>query len=296
MLSPLNRFKKNIFSQYGDDGIIEEIFHRLKSRVNLNKTFCEFGAWDGIHLSNTYNLYKNEKFKGVLIEPDNLRFKKLCKNIPDTNIIKINSFVSFEGSRTLENILKERQIDLNIDFISIDVDGCDFYIFETFQNIEAKIICVEFNPTIPNEVEFVQEKNFSQKKGCSLLSLKKLGERMGYDVIASTYNNLFFSKKNITNYIVDNKPTLDELRDDSSIKNYVFYGYDGSVMSSKLIELPWHKIRIKNINILPNFLRKYPSDYNNLQKIFFYFLKFFNNPKKYLGDLKKYLLLFFSKF
>ena len=57
---------------------------------------------DGIHLSNTYNLYKNEKFKGVLIEPDNLRFKKLCKNIPDKNVIKINSFVSFEGSSTLE--------------------------------------------------------------------------------------------------------------------------------------------------------------------------------------------------
>ena len=296
MLSPLNKFKKNIFSQHGDDGIIEEIFHRLKSRVNLNKMFCEFGAWDGIHLSNTYNLYKNANFRGVLIEPDNLRFKKLCKNIPDTNIIKINSLVSFEGPETLENILKVRKIDLNIDFISVDVDGCDYYIFETFQNIEAKIICVEFNPTIPNDVEFVQEKNFSHKQGCSPLSLKKLGQRMGYDLVASTYNNLFFSKKNITNYIVDNKPTLDELRDDSSIKNYVFYGYDGSVMSSKLIELPWHKIRIKNINILPNFLRKYPSDFNNFQKIFFYLLKFFNNPKKYLSNLKKYLLLFFSKF
>ena len=117
---------------------------------------------------------------------------------------------------------------------------------------------------------------------------------MGYDLIASTHNNLFF-KKNITNFIVENKPSLDELRDDTSIKNYVFYGYDGSVISSKLIELPWHRITKKNINILPNFLRKYPSDYNNLQKICFYLLKFFNNPKKYSGDLKKYLLLFFSK-
>jgi hypothetical protein len=296
MLSALNKFKKNIFSQYGDDGIIEEIFHRLENKVNLNKTFCEFGAWDGIHLSNTFNLYKNKKFKGVLIEPDNLRFKQLCKNIPDKKIIKINSFVTFEGSGTLENILKARYIDSNIDFISIDVDGCDYYIFETLQNLEAKIICVEFNPTIPNEVEFIQEKNFSLKQGCSPLSLKKLGEKMGYDLIASTHNNLFFSKKNLTDYIVDNKPSLDELRDDSSIKNYIFYGYDGSVLNSKLIELPWHRVTKKNINILPNFLRKYPSDYNNLQKICFYLLKFFNKPKKYLVNLKKYLLLFFSKF
>ena len=296
MLNSLDEFKKNIFSQHGDDGIIEEIFNRLKDKVELKKNFCEFGAWDGLHFSNTFNLYKNKKFKGILIEPNKLRFEELCKNIPDDEVIKVNSIVSFEGEHTLENILKKRQIDFDFDFISIDIDGCDYFIFESLKNIEAKIICIEFNPTIPNDVEFIQKKTFDIKQGCSPLSLKKLGEEMDYDLIAATYNNLFFSKKNLTQYIVDKKPSLDEIRDDINIKNYIFYGYDGSVISSRKINLPWHSIEKHDIEILPKFLRKYPSDYNFIQKIFFYMLKFFLKPKKYLSNLKKYLLLFFSKF
>ena len=286
MLNSLSEFKKNIFSQNGEDGIIEEIFNRLENKIELKKNFCEFGAWDGLHLSNTFNLYKNKKFKGILIEP----------NIPDSDVIKINSIVSFDGDHILENILKKRQIDLSIDFLSIDIDGCDYFIFESIKNIDVKIACVEFNPTIPNDVEFVQEKIFAHKQGCSPLSLQKLGMKMGYDMIAATYNNLFFSKKNLTQYIVEKKPSLDEIRNDRNIKNYLFYGYDGTLISSKTINLPWHRIKKKNHEILPKFLRKYPSDYNFLEKILFYFLKFLLNPKKYLSDFKKYLILFFSKF
>ena len=296
MLNSLSEFKKNIFSQNGEDGIIEEIFNRLENKIELKKNFCEFGAWDGLHLSNTFNLYKNKKFKGILIEPNKIRYKKLCENIPDSDVIKINSIVSFDGDHILENILRKRQIDLSIDFLSIDIDGCDYFIFESIKNIDVKIACVEFNPTIPNDVEFVQEKIFAHKQGCSPLSLQKLGMKMGYDMIAATYNNLFFSKKNLTQYIVEKKPSLDEIRNDRNIKNYLFYGYDGTLISSKTINLPWHRIKKKNHEILPKFLRKYPSDYNFLEKILFYFLKFLLNPKKYLSDFKKYLILFFSKF
>lgn len=292
----LSKYKKDIFSQHGDDGIIEEIFNRLESKIEIKKFFCEFGAWDGVHLSNTYNLYKNKNYKGVLIEPNKLRYHKLCNNIPDKRIIKINSFVSFEGLNTLEDILKQNQISLQFDFLSIDVDGCDYYILESIKNIDVKIVCVEFNPTIPNEVEFIQKKNFAYKQGCSALSLNKLANRMGYDLIAATYNNLFFSKQNLTSCIIKNKPQLSEIRNDQNFKNYVFYGYDGTIITSKLISLPWHGIEKTDLNILPKFLRKYPSEYNFFQKIYFYFLKFFLRPKKYLSNLRKYLLLFLSKF
>ena len=48
-----NKFKKNIYSLDGEDGIIEEILSRLDDK--LDKTCCEFGAWNGIYLSNCYN-------------------------------------------------------------------------------------------------------------------------------------------------------------------------------------------------------------------------------------------------
>jgi len=66
-----NRYAKDVHSQNGEDGIIEEILKRL----NINNGWvCEFGAWDGIHLSNTFNLVK-KGFNAVFIEGDFKKYK-----------------------------------------------------------------------------------------------------------------------------------------------------------------------------------------------------------------------------
>ena len=52
-------FKKNIYSQNGEDGIIEEVINRLDLFKNKNLWCCEFGAWDGMHSSNTFALVEN---------------------------------------------------------------------------------------------------------------------------------------------------------------------------------------------------------------------------------------------
>ena len=52
-----NDFKKNIYSQNGEDGILEEVLKKLD--LKKNGWCCEFGAWDGKHGSNTFNLVKN---------------------------------------------------------------------------------------------------------------------------------------------------------------------------------------------------------------------------------------------
>ena len=40
----LHDFKKNIYSQFGEDGILTELIRRLPQEV-LNQTAVEFGAW-----------------------------------------------------------------------------------------------------------------------------------------------------------------------------------------------------------------------------------------------------------
>ena len=61
----LHDFKKNIYSQFGEDGILSELISRLPQEA-LNHTAVEFGAWDGIHLSNIANLVKIIIFGRVL--------------------------------------------------------------------------------------------------------------------------------------------------------------------------------------------------------------------------------------
>jgi hypothetical protein len=63
------KYRKNIFSQNGEDGVISEILERLKLNKN-NSWCCEFGAWDGIHGSNTFNLVKHSDYNAVYIEGD----------------------------------------------------------------------------------------------------------------------------------------------------------------------------------------------------------------------------------
>jgi hypothetical protein len=89
----LNKYKKNIHSQNGEDGIIQEILIRLNIKNDLNSWCCEFGACDGIRLSNTFFLVK-KGWKAVYIESDRNYYYKLLNTASEyKNIYPINSLV-----------------------------------------------------------------------------------------------------------------------------------------------------------------------------------------------------------
>ena len=120
--------KKNINSQNGEDGIIEEIFRRLNIK---NGNFVEFGAWDGKHFSNSLKLL-NEGWSGIYIESDEKKYNDLVKNFSNyKNIVCLNSMVGYNENDNLDTIVETTTFkDKEFDFISIDVDGLDYFIFE----------------------------------------------------------------------------------------------------------------------------------------------------------------------
>jgi hypothetical protein len=285
----LSKFKKNIFSECGEDGIIEEVFYRLKkAKIALDKRCCEFGAWNGMHASNTYNLIKNQNYEGILIEGDKKKFKELCNNIPDKKIIKINKFVEFLGKNKLDNILKKNNFYKNFDFLSIDIDGNDYHIFEGLEYYKPKLICIEFNPSIPNEVIFIQKKDAKINQGSSALALIELAKKKNYYPVAATDLNLFFIKNSLKKYILKKKNyKINDLINDKN-KNYIFFGYDGSIMTSKTVFLTWHGLKVKKINVLPKILNQFPGNYNLLKKMLLILFLFYKDPLKYLQSPKKY--------
>jgi len=295
----LNSYKKNINSQFGEDGIIEEVFKRLKHVSDKN--CCEFGAWNGKHFSNTYNLISNHNYKAALIEGNRLRFNELKKTFPEERVTKINKFVDFrkknEGEREGENldeILSSINFKKDFDFLSIDIDGCDYFVFESIVEHRPKLICVEFNRTIPNHIVFIQKKDPSVRQGCSALAFVNLAKKKNYSLIASTDDNLFFID-NLYHEFFTQELSLDinELISNNN-KVYIYSGFDGTIFTSKEIFLPWHEIEIKKITLLPKILNKCPGYYNLLEKIFFYIYKFINDPSKYLKNPKKYFLIIFK--
>jgi len=272
----LKDYKNNVYSQHGEDGIIEEILKRLSQ--NNDFQYCEFGAWDGIHLSNTCALIKKNDCKALLIEPNKEKYNQLCKNFQSNKIIKLNKFVEVEGKNSLDNLLKENEFNVNFDFLSIDVDSIDYYIFESLKIYKPKVICIEFNPTIPNEVYFVQKNNGSINQGSSAKALIELANKKKYFVVCATETNLFFVHEDFKkNVIGDVDLSIDDIINDNNVKNFIFYGYDGSIFTSKQIRLPWHNFLVKDINQLNKYLRKYPRNYNFFEKILFKILRRLNN-------------------
>ena len=289
-LKTLNEYSEKIYSQFGEDGLIKEILNRIEFK-NLDKWCVEFGARDGISDSNAHNLIKNHDYKAVLIEGDKKYFKKLCKNFISDKIIKLNKFIDFYGDNSLDNVLKKTQIPKNFDFLSIDIDGCDYFIFKSMELYRPKIVCIEFNHLIPNEVEFIQEKNFNIKQGTSALSLINLAKKKDYLLVGSTLSNLFFVDRAYKKYVLGNSEIhLDNIRSDKKIKNIIFPGYDGSLHTTLPVDISWHKLKIssKKFQILPFFLRKFPDDYNSIQKILFLIYREFLYPGRFIKKIRNF--------
>jgi len=289
----LNEYSGSIYSQFGEDGIINEILHRIGGD-NLDKWCAEFGAKDGVLHSNTCNLIKNRNYKAVLIEAEKKYYNKLCKNFALDEIVKINKFVNFEGNDSLEKILQLTKIPKNFDLLSIDIDGCDYFIFKNLEIYRPKILCIEFNHLIPNEVEFIQKKNFKIKQGSSAKSIIKLAKKKNYSLVGCTLSNLFFIENNLKNSVIQNDEIqIEDIRDDKEIKNLIFCGYDGTLYTTQPIELSWHKLKVDNkkLQILPFYLRTFPDDFNIFQKIFFLLFREFLFPGRFI----KKIINFFNK-
>ena len=260
-------FKRNVYSQTGEDGVIEKILQTLPERNN----WCvEFGAWDGVLFSNTRNLIENAGYSAVLIEGSKVKWAELKKNYSSKpDVISINAFVGFSENDNLDLILADTPVPFDFDFLSIDVDGNDYHIWKTISKYRPKVTCIEFNPTIPTEVRFVQRADLQMNQGASLLSLVELGKEKSYELVAVLPFNAFFVDSKYYPLFEINNNAPEKLRKDLSFITYLFSGYDGTIFLEGCKQLPWHDIPIKESRIqhLPKVLRKYTENYNFAEKL-----------------------------
>jgi len=216
----------NVFSQYGEDGIIQKIFEIIgtSSRVCI-----EFGASDGFYCSNTANLWMNG-WRGILIESDQGKYASLVENVKNYDCYCIHAFVGYEAGHTLEDILKRHNLLEEIDFLSIDIDGDDYYVFASLQALRPRVICCEYNPTIPAHIDLVAAKG--NYFGCSALSLVKLAETKNYRLVALTESNYFFVDDQYFDEFSEYETSLQSLAMTKHI-TYLITGYDGSYVLSR---------------------------------------------------------------
>lgn len=146
--------------------------------------FVEFGAADGVHLSNSYLLEKEFAWHGILVEParsfENILKKNRVNSIIETLCVykesnltlnfretfdinlstidgfanndfhKINrdKYINYEVKTiSLNDLLNKYAAPKHIDYLSIDTEGSEFEILNAFDfdSYNVKIITVEHN-------------------------------------------------------------------------------------------------------------------------------------------------------
>ncbi len=250
--------RKNVTSQCGEDGIIEKIFERLPRSDEM--TCVEFGAWDGRMFSNTYNLTTNRGWRSLYIEADEKKFVDLQNTFKDNSkAFLVNKLVHFDNDYdTLDKILASSDWPADFDLLSIDIDGNDYHVWNSLTLFSPKVVIVEFNPTIPNDIHFVQERSMSVNQGSSLLAFQALGRSKGYQLVCVTEWNAIFVRDEFFNQfeISDNSPDAMHV---PVLDGRIFQAFDGTIYTFGIPKLLWHDVELghEDFQVLPKSMRVY---------------------------------------
>ena len=201
-INTIHEVEFKVFSQWGDDGIIQYLI----SKMNFpNNTFVEFGV-ENYTESNTRFLLMNNNWSGMVIDGSekNISF---IKNDPIYWQFDLFAKKAFINAENIESLIDESGFNEELGILSIDIDGNDYWVWKAINKYRPCIVIIEYNSifgpakpwTIPYDPNFRRGEHAKGKQywGSSLLSLCDLAEEKGYDFIGCNLigNNAYFIRK-----------------------------------------------------------------------------------------------------
>lgn len=190
----MREYEKKVYSQNGEDGILEHIFNTIGT---TNKVAVEFGVsagGGGIETNTRLLLEKGWKTYWLDIED--------ATNIPD-NCVFSKTFLTADN---ICNVFENLNVPKEFDLLSIDVDGNDYHLREALGRYSPRVYIIEYNGSIPPDIPYVMPRNdnymwklWQTNFGASLLSYTEQATRLGYDLVYcdSRGVNAFYIKSNL---------------------------------------------------------------------------------------------------
>jgi hypothetical protein len=197
----LQRFERQVFSQNGEDGIIQEIFNRIGAE---SKSFLEIGIEDGRETNTTWLLQKG--WRGVWIDGNQNATKRAAREF--ARPIGEGRLMVETASVTAENIgglLKKIHFAGEFDLLSLDIDRNTFFVWQALRLLRPRVVVIEYNAIIPPEqdwrVEYVAERGWNGTSyfGASLKAYETLGRELGYCLVGceTLGVNAFFVRQDL---------------------------------------------------------------------------------------------------
>lgn len=200
----LARYEYSWLSQNGEDGIIRHLFDEIGFE---SRWLLEFGF--GAVQCNSLRLVKQEAFSGLFMDgsSENVDFFNYAAR--KHGLKNVNAVQAFITRDNLQQLIMDNNVPREIDFLSLDVDGNDYWFWEELTCVSPRLVCIEYNAglgpdlslTVPYDPEFerysIHPSGFFH--GASLAAFESLGKRKGYKLIGcdSTGTNAFFLQEDI---------------------------------------------------------------------------------------------------
>ena len=213
-LKDLNKHENKIYSQGGQDGVIEYILSNIKIK---NKFCVEFGYSQtgyidpGTSGPNCSNLILHKGWDHIFLDGGNENHE-------------INLYKHFLTTENIIDVFKQYNVPKDLGFLSVDVDTIDLWLTDKLlEEYRPSLLSMEFNPnipidyaiTLPNSEEAIWK---GKRMGCSLKCADIMTKKHNYSLVYAGkfsrdgHHDAFFIDNNL---IKDVKyiPTLEDFRD-----------------------------------------------------------------------------------
>jgi hypothetical protein len=188
-----------VFSQFGDDGIIQYLIQQACVR---STTFVEFGV-ENYAEANTRFLLLNDNWTGLILDADvsNMEAVKRDEVYWRHALTAVPAFISKDN---INQLLADKGFTGEIGLLSIDIDGNDYWVWEAITVVQPAIVVIEYNSVFgPHRaVSISYDERFQRYVahhsglywGCSLKAACLLAKRKGYAFVGcnGNGNNAYF--------------------------------------------------------------------------------------------------------
>ena len=213
----LSQHEFQVFSQNGEDGVINEIFKRIGV---TDRFFVEIGVEDGIENNSAHLLLQG--WRGIWIDCN----KDYCQTIRANfdSLLSTGQLRLAESSLSRENAgrtLSSLDVPREFDLLCVDIDGNDYWIWKALENYQPRVVVIEYNACLGPVAEWImpyddqhswQRKSTGNYFGASLKSLEILGRSLNYSLVGCnlTGTNAFFVRSDFVSDRIFHAPFCSE--------------------------------------------------------------------------------------
>jgi hypothetical protein len=185
-------------SQNEEDGLLLALFKRIGT---TDRRCVEIGC--GLNGGNSGFLVGECGWSGLMVDADRHKIDTIKIRYAGHAVIANKHRVTRENINT---IVEMHGFAGPLDFLSLDIDGNDYWVWEALTACSPRVVALEFNwlfgpersVSIPYDPEFRLDRVPTRAyRGASLSALTHLAQRKGYRLVASERVNAFYMRNDV---------------------------------------------------------------------------------------------------